>query len=203
MLDSLLRPTIDRVTSPLAAGLAARGVGAGTISVLGAALGLGGASAIAMGAPLVGLALFIAGRIADGLDGPVARASPTGRTDWGGYLDIVLDFLVYAAIPLAFAAADPAVNGLPAALLLAAFLANGSAFLAFAALARERGLETSHQGPKSFYFLAGLAEGAETVVAFTAMCLFPKQFPVIAIVFAALCFVSAAARVATARALLR
>ncbi len=61
----------------------------------------------------------------------------TQSTDRGAFLDITLDFLFYASIPLAFAIADPAANALPAAVLLAAFIGTGSSFLAFAVLARE------------------------------------------------------------------
>lgn len=202
MLDAVLRPVVDRLTMPVAGVLARQGIGANAVSIGGAVLGLAGAVAIAVGAPLAGLALFILGRISDGLDGAVARASGTGPTDWGGYLDIVLDFLVYAAIPLAFAVNDPKANGAAAAFLLAGFLANGSAFLGFATIAAKRGLSTTAQGKKSIYYLAGLAEGTETIVAFTAMCLWPGSFAAIATGFAVLCLVSAAARIVAARQLL-
>ncbi|MFM6999566.1 MAG: CDP-alcohol phosphatidyltransferase family protein [Limnohabitans sp.] len=78
------------------------------------------------------MALLLASRLLDGLDGSVARL--TQPTDAGGFLDIALDFVFYAAIPLAFAVAQPATNALPAA-LLASFIGTGSSFLAFAALA--------------------------------------------------------------------
>jgi phosphatidylglycerophosphate synthase len=65
----------------------------------------------------VGLLLFLLSRIADGLDGAVARA--TMPTDQGGFLDIALDFFVYAAIPLAFAVYDPSSNAFGAGVALA------------------------------------------------------------------------------------
>ena len=104
-----------------------------------------------------------------------------------------LDFVVYAAFPLGFAVHAPG-NALPAAILLASFLANGSAFLAFSVLAPRRGLSTSAQGKKSIYYLSGLAEGFETIVFMVAACLFPAAFPILAYAFAVLCFVSAGAR---------
>ena len=98
------------------------------------------------------------------------------------------DFLVYAAIPLGFAVADPAGNGLAAATLLASFMASGATFLAFAATAAKRKLTTSAQGEKSMYYLAGLAaEGFETILALMAMCIWPSYFAVIAYSFAAIC----------------
>ena len=51
-------------------------------------------------------------RLFDGLDGAVARAST--KTDRGGFLDIVLDFAFYGAIPLGFVLADPAGNAVAA-----------------------------------------------------------------------------------------
>ena len=131
-------------------------------------------------------------RFFDGLDGAVARI--TQHTDRGGYLDICLDFIFYAAFALSFAASDPENNALPIAVLLCSFMGTAATFLAFAAIAAKRGLETESQGKKSFYYLEGLAEGAETIVAFVLMCLFPSYVPIIAYSFAALCIISTIAR---------
>jgi phosphatidylglycerophosphate synthase len=125
------------------------------------------------------------------------RHCPGNRAN-RGFIDIVCDFLVYAAIPLAFAIADPPANALAAAALLASFIASGVTFLAFATLAAKRGLTTAAQGPKSIYYLAGLAEGAETIIVFAAMMLWPAWFPALAFGFAGLCAVSAAARIVAA-----
>jgi len=84
----------------------------------GLAVGWAAAIAIAMHAFWLGAALILVSRLLDGLDGAVARA--TTPTDRGGFLDITLDFLFYASIPLAFAVARPDANALAAAVLLAA-----------------------------------------------------------------------------------
>jgi phosphatidylglycerophosphate synthase len=187
---------MDRTLATGARRAVALGLSADRLTLAGFAVGLAAAVAIALGATGTGLALFLAGRVLDGLDGAVARIE--GATDRGGYLDIVCDFAVYAALPLAFACLDPARNALAAAVLLASFLVNGSAFFAFAAIAAKRGLETAQQGPKSIYYLAGLAEGAETILVFSFCCLVPAWFPALAVAFALLCGVSAVARVAAA-----
>ena len=192
MFDAALRPWIDPPLDRAGRWLAARGIAADQVTVGGFAVGLCGAIAAANGQFGPALVLIILNRVADGLDGAVARAN--GPTDRGGFLDIALDFAFYASVPLAFAVHDPDVNALPAAVLLASFLANGAAFLAFAVIAAGRGLTTSAQGSKSLYYVAGLAEGAETVLAFCAICIWPEAFAPIAGAFAALCFVSAAAR---------
>lgn len=200
MLDARIRPLIDPPLDWLARRIAAAGIGADAITVAGAGLGVLAALAIAVGAMLGGLVLFLVGRLLDGLDGAVARqTAPTNR---GGFLDIALDFIVYAAIPLAFAVHAPAANALAAACLLGGFLINGSAFLAFAVLAERLRLETQAQGLKSLYYIAGLAEGGETILAFTAFCLCPGWFAPLAFAFAALCLVSGLARIVMAWRLL-
>lgn len=201
MFDARLRPFIDGPLDAIALRLVRSGVRADTITWVALAAGLGGAVLVAGLAFGWGLALFVVNRVLDGLDGAVARR--TALTDRGGFLDIVCDFLVYAAFPLAFAFADPDRNALAAACLLASFIASGCTFLAFAAIAAKRGLSTSAQGHKSIYYLAGLAEGFETIAAFLTMCLWPAEFPVIAYGFAALCLVSAVARIVSGLQTLR
>lgn len=196
MLDSRLRPLIDVPLGRMAAHLVARGITADQVTLAAFAAGMAAALAIALGAPLAGLALILAGRLGDGLDGAVARL--TRKTDRGGYLDIVLDFIFYAAVPLAFAVAEPAANALPAALLLASFLANGSAFLAFAIMAEKRGLHTVAQGEKSLFYAMGLVEGTETIAFFCLFCLLPTAFPWLATAMALACLVSAIARIVAA-----
>ncbi|MBG6145265.1 phosphatidylglycerophosphate synthase [Labrenzia sp. EL_208] len=193
MFDARIRPLIDPLLNRLGLALANAGVGPIFVTLVGFAMGMGAAVAIAAGYFLLGFVLIAFNRIADGLDGAVARA--TRKTDLGGYLDITLDFVFYGVIPLAFALQDPAANALPAAALLCSFYANGSAFLAFAIMAERRGLSTDRQGQKSLYYLGGLAEGTETIALFLLMALLPDWFPVLAWAFAAVCFVSAGARV--------
>jgi phosphatidylglycerophosphate synthase len=193
VFDARIRPLIDPLLNRLGRVLASSGVSATFITLVGFAFGMGAAVAIATGYFFLGFVLIAVNRIADGLDGAVARA--TKKTDLGGYLDITLDFVFYGAIPLAFAIQNPAVNALPAAALLCSFYANGSAFLAFAIMAERRGLSTDRQGVKSLYYLGGLAEGTETIALFLLMALLPGWFPILAWTFAAVCFVSAGARV--------
>lgn len=169
------------------------GVGADALTWLGFVLGLAAAVAIASQTWMAGLVLLLASRLLDGLDGTVARL--TQPTDAGGFLDIALDFLFYAAMPLAFAVADPAAHALPAAVLLASFIGTGSSFLAFAVLAEKRGLTDTAFPGKSFYFLGGLTEATETIAVFAAMCIWPAHFAVLAYGFAVLCAITTGMRV--------
>lgn len=197
MLDAPLRRVIDPPLDMLGRALAKTGVSADTVTILGLIIGLLAALAIALGAPHLALWLVLLSRLADGLDGAVARA--TTRTDFGGYLDITADFLFYGTVPLAFVIADPATNGLAGAFLLTSFYVNGASFLGYAILAERHGMETSERGSKSLYFTGGLLEGTETILFFVLICLLPGWFAPLAWIFGILCFVTAGARIALAR----
>ncbi|GIT91926.1 phosphatidylglycerophosphate synthase [Jannaschia pagri] len=196
MLDTAARRLIDPPLNRLGQGLAGWGVSANTVTFLGLALGIVAGATIALGAPGWALIPLLASRLADGLDGAVARA--TRKTDLGGYFDIWADFLFYGLIPLAFALLDPS-NGTAAAFLLFAFYVNGTSFLGVAILAAKRGLETTAQGQKSLYYSAGLLEGTETILFFVLLCLMPQWFVPLSLAFGALCLFTAAARVLNAR----
>lgn len=183
MIDAALLPLQRRILQPPAEWLVSRGLRANQITFAGLGLGLLGAFAAAFG--LFGLALLglALNRLADGLDGAVARL--TRPTDRGGFLDIALDFVFYAAFPLGFVLADPTANALPGAVLLASFVLSGTSFLAFSVMAERRGMTAAEYPSKGIYYLGGLTEGAETIAVFAAFCLFPEAFPILAYIFAA------------------
>lgn len=201
MLDGWARRQIDPALNAVGRALARRGIGANAITWAGFALGVASAGAIASGWFLAGALLILASRLADGLDGAVAKASRP--TDLGGYLDIVLDFTFYGLVPLGFVLADPAANGVAGAVLLAAFYANGASFLAYAVMAEKRALSTQARGPKSLFFTTGLAEATETIAIFVAMCLFPTAFPALAFLFAALTAYTTVSRIVLATRMFR
>jgi phosphatidylglycerophosphate synthase len=193
MLDRLATALLRPVLRSAARQLAANGVGANHITLLGFAIGVGAAWAIASNACLAGAVLILLSRLCDGLDGAVARQ--TQATDAGGFLDIALDFLFYASIPLAFAVQHPEQNALAAATLLAAFMGTGTSFLAYAAFAAKRGMASLVWPDKSLYFLGGLTEATETLTVFMAMCLWPQHFVALAYGFAALCTLTTVTRI--------
>lgn len=196
MLDGWARRIIDPPLDRIGRTLARHGATADAITMLGLAIGLAAAVAIILRLDLLAFILFAINRLLDGLDGAVARASR--RSDRGGFLDIVLDFAVYGAVPLAFALREPAAFALPAAVLLLSFYVNGASFLAFAAVAAKRGLDSQARGIKSIYVSAGFMEGTETILFFLAMILVPSWFPILAYAFAGLTFMSALARITLA-----
>ncbi len=192
MIDARLLPLQRIVMKPPAMWLVARGIRADQITVAGCVIGL--LATVAAASELYGLALagLALNRLADGLDGAVARL--TTPTDRGAFLDVALDFLFYAVFPLGFVFADPAANGLAGSVLVASFVLTGSSFLAFSVIAERRGLEARDYPTKGIYYLGGLAEGAETIAVFAAFCLFPNAFAWIAWGFASVCLITATTR---------
>jgi phosphatidylglycerophosphate synthase len=185
MLDrqmlALTKPLVDR----LAASIHAKGLTANQVSFVGFGLGMLAALMIAHGNISLAIAPLLLNRVMDGLDGAVARLGST--SDRGAFLDITLDFLFYAAIPLAFAFCNPERNALAAAVLLASFIGTGVSFLAYAIMAAKRGETSTNYPSKGFYYLGGLTEGFETVLCFVAMCLWPQHFAMLAYIYAAMC----------------
>ncbi|MEO0791673.1 MAG: CDP-alcohol phosphatidyltransferase family protein [Pseudomonadota bacterium] len=196
MFDAHIRPFIDPPLNQLGLKLARSGVTANAVTVAGFIVGMTAVPLILIESYVLAAIVVATSRLADGLDGAVARA--TQKTDLGGFLDISLDFLFYGAVPLAFAIINPEANALACAILLMSFFANGTTFLAFAIMAEKRGIETSAQGTKSLYYLSGLAEGFETIVFLIAICIVPSYFAWLAYLYAAICFGSAIGRIAIA-----
>lgn len=196
----MLDGAAQRITGPafdrLGALVARRGITADQVTIVGFAIGVAAAGAIAARLYALGLVLILASRLCDGLDGAVARASEA--TDRGGFLDIVLDFAFYGMIPLGFVVADPVTNAVSGAVLLFTFYVNGASFLAYAVMAEKQGLVSDAHGEKSLHFTAGLAEATETIFVFVLFCVFPESFATIAYVFAAVTLVTAVARIGLA-----
>jgi phosphatidylglycerophosphate synthase len=192
MIDARLLPLQRAALQPVATFLAHRGLRADQLSLAGFSAGIGAFVALCFGAWLAALALILANRLLDGLDGAVARIK--GPTDRGAYLDIALDMVFYAMIPLGFAVQAPEAHALPAAVLITSFVGTGSSFLAFSAVAAKLGRKAPAFPTKGIYYAGGLAEGFETIAVFIAMCVFPGSFAVIAYGFSALCAITTVIR---------
>jgi phosphatidylglycerophosphate synthase len=196
VLDGRFRKAIDPLLDRVGAGLVRLGLSANAITVVGFLFGAGAWAALAFASYPLALVLILINRVADGLDGAVARRH--GTTDLGGFLDIVLDFLFYAGVPFFFAVGRTEV-ALPAAFLVFSFVGTGSSFLAFATIAAKRGLTTKLGGGnarKSIYYLGGLTEGTETIGLFVLICLLPDRFELLAWTFGGLCWVTTLSRIA-------
>jgi phosphatidylglycerophosphate synthase len=195
MLDRAARRLIDPVLEQLAAAAQQRNLTANQVTIAGFACGLAAMAAIALQSYGLGLLLLLANRLADGVDGALAKRN--GPTDLGGYLDIVLDFIIYSGAGFAFALAQPE-HALAAAFLIFSFMGTGSSFLAFAIFAAKRKLDGEAATNKSFYYLGGITEGTETILLFVIVLLFPGWFPVAAYAYGTLCWLTTIGRIGAA-----
>lgn len=193
MFDDLLRPPKDRLLTPFADRLGS--VHPHLISVLALAAGLAAAALAADRRYGAALGCWLLNRTLDGLDGAVARAH--GRqSDLGGYIDILADFIVYAAIPIALAVADPRPEvRLWALLLVGAFYLNAASWLYPAALLERKaqGAAVRHE-QTSITMPSGLIAGTETIVFYALFLLFPARIELLFGVMAALVLVTVGQR---------
>lgn len=192
MIDPKITPLIRRLLHPPAHLLVKLGVSADAVTLAGFVVGLLAVPALAFEHYTLALTFILLNRLADGLDGAVARL--TQLTDAGGYIDIVLDFIFYSAVVFGFLLAAPEQNAIAAGLLLVTFMGTGSTFLAFASVASKRGIINPLYPNKSLHYMGGLTEGFETIMVFIAFCLWPQHFAVLAYVFAAACWLTAITR---------
>jgi len=197
MLDSPLRPFIERALKQTAVFIANQGVSANVLTTLGLCFGVIATFSVALGN--FPLALICAGlsRLFDGLDGMVARQN--GPTELGGYYDILADFTFYAILPVGFVFYDPTRNGVAGAVLLAGFFINATSFLGFAILAEKRALQTQANGKKSHFHSVGLIEGTETIVFFALCLVWPTLFAPLSFVLSGLIALTVCHRVYNAR----
>ena len=194
MLDAKVTPFIKPLLRPIVVGLDKRGITPNHVTLAGFTVGLIAVPLIILNWWLGALGFIIFNRVCDGIDGELARYQKSSSSA-GGYLDICLDFLFYASIPLAFGIANPSEWGIPAVVLLATFIGTGSSFLAFAVAAEKFNIDRPQFANKSFYYMQGLTEGTETIAVFLAFCIWPNHFPIMAYCFAAACLVTIVTRV--------
>ena len=194
MLDKFITPVIKPLLTPVVMLMHKRGITADQLTVVGFLVGLLAVPLLAFGMWYGALVAIALNRILDGLDGALARYANQSSSA-GGFLDITLDFLFYAAIPLGFILANPEQNAIAGSLLLATFIGTGSSFLAFAIAAEKFKLEKPQFKYKSFYYLNGLTEGTETIALFIAFCIWPQHFAVMASIFAIACGITIFTRI--------
>ncbi|NCC33810.1 MAG: CDP-alcohol phosphatidyltransferase family protein, partial [Chloroflexia bacterium] len=164
MIDKALREPKESLLGPLVRGPLRR-IHPTSITVVAAIVGVAAAVAAWQGLYVAALILWVVNRILDGLDGTLARLTDQ-QSDLGAYLDILLDHLVYAAIPMGLALAVNTPAGyLALAALLASFYLNGASWMYLAALLEKRQAGARKQGELTTVTMpGGLIEGAETVV---------------------------------------
>lgn len=200
MFDELARRRFAAMAGPVARTLATRGVTPNQVTAVGLLLALAAAAAIADGHGWAGLGLWLASRVADGLDGVLARVVTAG-SPLGGYLDITADMLAYSAMVLGFAWAHPG-HGLLWAAVLAGYVLAITTTLSLAAAA-EKASRTVSDTDRSLQFTRGLAEAGETTIVYVLWILFPAHLAWTGWAWVALLAATAAQRTALAARVLR
>lgn len=193
MRDLALRQYKDRWLQPIADQALFAGIHPNLVSLAALLVGLSAAGAVVAHAYWLGLALWIANRVLDGLDGVVARLYAK-QSDFGGYLDLFFDFIIYLAIPVAFVVAAPA----PAALwglaaLLASYYLNTMSWMGLAALLEKRNASTTTR-QTTLEMPVGLIEGAETILLYALFYMRPQQISLLFFVMAVLVLFTALQR---------
>ena len=202
MFDARVRQILETPLGRAAAVIDRRWLSPDRLTLVGLVVGLGSAVAAAAQLWLAALILWLVSRLADGLDGPLARRRRARQpphadaSQAGGFLDITADFIVYGSTVVGVAAGVSTAYGAPwwpFALVLLAYYINGTAFLAFSSIAERTG-RTMDDG-RSLSFLGGLAEGTETIVVHSLWLVFPEVAWQIAVGWALVVGVSALERV--------
>ena len=142
---------------------------------------------------LIAIIFLFLNRFSDGLDGAMARLQ--NPTPLGGYLDIVLDFLIYGGFVLSFGITEQNNTFLSMVLLLC-YIGTGSTFLAKAAILPSLiNQNLNEEIPKSFHYAVGLVEGTETIVFMVLCLLFPSLYIYFSIIFIILCLITIVFRI--------
>ena len=176
MLDHTLRVYKDDLLRPLVSHLGH--ISPNAITVLALVVGLAAASAAALQWYWVALGLWLLNRVLDGLDGMVARTHAR-QSDFGGYLDIVLDFVVYAAVPIGLYLGNPSgTNALALILLLSSFYVNAASWMYLSAILEKRAVGAGVRGELTTVTMPnGLVGGAETILFYSVFLVWPGGLP--------------------------
>ncbi|MCK5672650.1 MAG: CDP-alcohol phosphatidyltransferase family protein, partial [Spirochaetales bacterium] len=177
MIDKYLRPVKEKLMLP-AAQILSRYITPNQITLIAFSFGLLSCVLIIFNNFYLALVFWILNRIIDGLDGTVARISKK-QTDWGGYLDIMLDFIIYALIPISFAIV---INSgifiyISLSIMLAIFYINSASWMYLSALLEKQAVNKSVHELTSVSMPTGLIEGTETIFSYTLFFLFSEYLP--------------------------
>ena len=193
MRDAALRAKKDEYMVPLAQSFFAT-VHPNVVSLMAMGVGLLAAAAVIQERYWLGLLLWLLNRLLDGLDGVIARVHGK-QSDFGGYLDLLFDFVIYLVIPIAFLSAAPTVFNLWAGItLISVYVLNIISWTVLGALLEKRHMQSPSR-LTSMEMPTGLIEGAETIAVYTLFFFFPAYIGYIFFIFAALVLVTAGQRV--------
>ena len=179
MIDRYLRPLKDKILFPIA-GRVGSYLSPNQVSVIAFIFGLASCAMILLNQLYAALVFWLLNRIIDGLDGTIARLSER-ENDWGGYLDIMLDFTIYALIPicLALIIGDGILIYLSLSVMLGVFYINSASWMYLSAVQEKRSMKNIKKQLTSVPMPTGLIEGTETIFLYTLFFFFPSYLPVL------------------------
>lgn len=194
MFDTPLRKFKDQVGAPLARNL--NRISPSVITALALAAGLLAAWFAFTQSYFAAFGFWILNRVLDGLDGLMARMHDK-QSDFGGYVDILTDFVVYAALPIGLVAGSPSNERyLALTFLLAVFYVNTASWMYLAAILEKRAAHdadpsiNSGQAQTTIVMPAGIIGGFETIIAYGIFLLFPTYITILFSIFALLVFIT-------------
>ncbi|MFT5197289.1 MAG: phosphatidylglycerophosphate synthase [Candidatus Promineifilaceae bacterium] len=198
MLDSMTRVAKEMVLSPFARVL--KPVHPNVVTLMSAVPGLLAAWFATQGLMGWAITMWAANRILDGLDGTMAR-DQASQSDFGGYLDILIDFVVYAIIPIGIVLGQPTQsNWMALATLLAVYYVNSASWIYLSSILEKRGSGMLNNGEMTSVTMpTGVVEGTETVIAYFLFLIFSNYAAVLFLIFAALILITIAQRLIWAR----
>jgi phosphatidylglycerophosphate synthase len=200
MFDERVRGWLPIVAAGTAHRLVRLGISPHAVTWFGLVAALLAAALVGAGRPFAGLIVWVISRVADGLDGLMARES--GRTSaFGAYLDITLDMAGYSAMLVGFSLLHPEY-ALAWLAVACAYVMAITTTLALSHGAALLGRSISNTN-RTFQFTASLAEAGETSVMYALWIVFPHWLPWLVWLWVALIIVTVVDRTRLARRALR
>eukprot|EP01095_Lingulamoeba_sp_RSL-Kostka_P001779 TRINITY_DN1257_c0_g3_i8.p1 TRINITY_DN1257_c0_g3~~TRINITY_DN1257_c0_g3_i8.p1 ORF type:complete len:216 (-),score=31.22 TRINITY_DN1257_c0_g3_i8:183-830(-) len=177
MLDRRLRIVKEEVCKPIAIVFSKLGMSATYITVIGFMIGLLSPLCFCYRLYFYGNLFWWINRIFDGVDGVVARMN-NQTSDFGGYVDIVCDFIIYSLIPigLVIGTNEPSDDlYIILALMEGSFFVNAVSQMFLSSILEKRNYGSKVQGEMTTVTMPdGLIEGTETLISFSIFMLFPS-----------------------------
>ena len=183
MFDNYLRKIKDRLAEPVARRLSK--VNPDSLTLMGLLFGIGSAVLAYFGMYIWALVFWLVNRTLDGLDGVIARMYHK-QDDFGGDLDTMSDFVVYAALPIGVGLGAPSqARYVILIIMLGIFYINTASWMYLAAILEKR---TAHDPDTTTTIVmpTGLVGGFETIVIFSLFVLFPAHVTVFFLVYTVL-----------------
>lgn len=137
MLDLQLRQVKEAIFIPFCR-IVGRSITPTQLTIIGFIFGLLSPLCLSLGYFIPGAVFWIINRIFDGMDGTVARLT-NQQTDFGGYIDILCDFVIYALIPISIVYQQPSFYSyLIVSLLQATFFVNAASLMFLSSVLEKR-----------------------------------------------------------------